>query len=79
MLRPEPPFFIPIKAGLGGVPIPKIQGATGLAESTATMIRLGKINPHVRHCEVLADLAGVPHPLTVVQPRGETNQREEAR
>jgi hypothetical protein len=78
MLRPEPSLFIPIRAGLGGVPIPKVQGATGLAESTATMIRLGKINPLVRNWEVLADLAGVPHPLTVAQPRGETNQKEEA-
>lgn len=63
MARPDPALFAPIRASLTTIPIREIMAATGLASSSATMIRSGRLLPHARHWPALAKLASVRNPI----------------
>jgi hypothetical protein len=56
MARPLPSEFAPIREALAGVPLQRIMDATEVSRTAASKIRSGKLVPHVRHWEVLANL-----------------------
>jgi hypothetical protein len=55
--RPRAEAFAPIRDGLVGVPLAEIVAATGLAKSSASQVRSGRVVPHVRHWSALSALA----------------------
>jgi hypothetical protein len=56
-------FFDPIRTALAEVPVREIMIATGLALSSARMVKSGRLVPHARHWFALAKLAGIPDVL----------------
>jgi hypothetical protein len=57
MSRPSRGEFEAIRVGLAGMPLAKIEAAIGMSRTAASKIRSGQLVPHVRHWEVLAELA----------------------
>jgi hypothetical protein len=62
MTRPLPSEFAPIREGLRGCPLQRIMDAIDVSRTAASKIRSGQLVPHVRHWDLLADLAGVIAP-----------------
>jgi CRISPR-associated endonuclease Cas1 len=76
----RPADFEPVRAGLAKVKLSEIMAATGVAKSTASMIRSGRHVPALRHWEALAELAGLPFPTGPLYPvEPEVVMAEEAR
>jgi hypothetical protein len=65
MTRPDPALFVPIRTALAEVPVREIMTATGLALSSARMVKSGRLVPHARHWFALAKLGDVPDPSFV--------------
>ena len=73
MARPDPALFEPIRTALSEVPVREIMAATGLALSSARMVRSGRLVPHARHWLALAKLAGVPDPRSLLSSDQQTD------
>jgi CRISPR-associated endonuclease Cas1 len=54
--RPAPSEFEPIRAALAGVPLRRIAEAADCSDSGASAIRRGKLVPHLRFWEALANI-----------------------
>jgi hypothetical protein len=59
MARPDPALFDPIRTELAQVPVKEIMVATGLALSSARMVKSGRLIPHARRWPILAQLGGI--------------------
>ncbi len=59
MARPLPSEFARIREALSGIPLRRIAESIGVSQTAASKIRSGKLVPHVRNWEALANLAEI--------------------
>jgi hypothetical protein len=64
MRRPDRSEFTQIMNRLAAIPLDQIATAIGASRTAASKIRSGGLVPHMRHWPALAELAGVPDPLS---------------
>jgi hypothetical protein len=54
--RPDRAAFVPVAARLAGVKLADIMAATGMSNTSASMVRAGRTVPHPRHWDALRSL-----------------------